>query len=615
MSGVFGIVDPKEPTRILSLLARMADSISHRDWYVIETAVHQQVGLGRVGIGIFNRLPQPIWNAAGTVALVMAGEFYNTRDVHPTDKPFTSDEATALILYEQNGPNFAKHLNGAFIIAIWDSIRQQLIITNDRFGLYPLFFAHSGSTFIFAPELKGILCDRSIPRALDVTALAQYMRFQHLLGDRTFFEDITMLPPAAVLIFDLVGTAYTLNRYWSFEQIPYLPEVTFSEAVEETGRLLRRAVQRLSGDSYRPGVYLSGGLDSRIIMGLVDRRPIVSLTYGHQNCRDVFYARKIAQRVGSDHHWVDMPDGTWVQEYADFHLELTEGLHSWIHMHGINTLEQARQLMDINLTGWGGGTVMGHKYIIEPLQIEATDKAALLVRLFHLYNQEYSWPSMVEAEENLLFSGSSRKKLRGLAFESFRTEFSDFFHLRPDVRGEYFYIINHVRRLTANIATFTRSHLEVRFPFFDYNLFNFLYGVPAQIRGHQVLYRAVIQRETPELAIIPYDHDEFLPTTNKTQRQLQEMLVKSKRRINKHIRPIFPEHHTLYADYENYLRTDLKTWAEDILFDKRTMDRDIFNPEFIRSIWARHQSGLELHTIGKIAPIITLEMMLRRLFD
>jgi len=78
---------------------------------------------------------------------------------------------------------------------------------------------------------------------------------------------------------------------------------------------------------------------------------------------------------------------------------------------------------------------------------------------------------------------------------------------------------------------------------------------------------------------------------------------------------LFSRRATLYADYENYLRNELRSWAEGILFDNRTLERGIFNPEFLRSIWDRHLSGRELHTIGKIAPIMTYEMMLRRFYD
>jgi asparagine synthase (glutamine-hydrolysing) len=605
--------------------------MSHRDWFAVDRYVDEahQVAIGRVGIGIFNQAPQPVWNQGRTIALVMAGEFYNGAElagavVSGQNRPsLLSDEQLALRLYEQWGESFASRLNGAFIIAIWDKTRQRLVITNDRFGLYPLFYTCQAGRFIFAPEMKGILCDQTRTRQLDLTALAQYMRFQHLLGQYTFFEGIQLLPNASTLVYDLTTATYTLNPYWSPADIPYRPDVTFNEAVEEAGRLLRRAVQRLSGDVYRAGVFLSGGLDSRTILGLTDRRPIASLVYGVHNCRDVYYAERIARAVGSDHHWFDLPNGHWVKEQMEFHLDLTEGFHSWIHGHGMSVLPQARRLMDVNLTGWDGGTVMGHNDSIEPLQLLAVNEAALTLRLFYLFNQKYTWPSLTEPEENLLYCTGLRKQMKGLAFDSFQAELAPYLGYRPDVRGEYFYLFNHCRRLTHNFITFTRSHVEVRFPFFDYDLFEFLYSLPAQVRGHRVLYRALIQRETPRLAYIPYDHDEFLPTTRPLIRGSHMLATKLKNRFNRHVKPIlrlgpgqiFSQRPTLYADYENYLRGDLRAWAEDILFDRRTLERGIFSLTFLRSLLDRHLSGLEEWTIGKIAPIMTYELMLRRFYD
>jgi asparagine synthase (glutamine-hydrolysing) len=536
----------------------------------------RSLAMGRIGIGIFNAAPQPVWNATRTVALVMAGEFYNREPLSKDGAhEARSDEQMALALYEKLGDNFASQLNGAFIIAIWDKTRHRLLIVNDRFGLYPLFYTCRAGRLIFAPEMKAILCDEAFPRKLDLTALAQYIRFQHLLGGRTFFEDIELLPGASLLTYDLFTASCSVGPYWSFDEIPYRPNVGFDEAVEEAGRLLRSAVQRLSGDAYRPGVYLSGGLDSRTILGMIERRPVVSLTYGVHNCRDVYYARRIARAVGSDHRWVDLPDGEWVKEHVDFHLDLTEGFHSWIHAHGISTLPQARQLMDVNLTGWDGGTRMGSPVCIEPLQVSAVDDAALVTRVFYLFNQKYTWPSVTEAEERLLYCELIGRQIQGLAFDSFRTELSRYLEHRPDVRGEYFRIRNHSSRLTYNLVVFTRSHIEVRFPFFDYDLFDFLHSLPA----------------------------------------MHALVVKLKRRFNRHLWSLFPERHTLYADYENYLRGELRDWAEDILFDRRTAERGIFNPAFLRTLMDRHLSGLEQWTIGKIAPVITYEMMLRRFCD
>ncbi|MBE9475348.1 MAG: hypothetical protein IMY85_10700 [Chloroflexi bacterium] len=615
MSGVFGIADPGRAIDIRSLALHMSEAMSHRDWFIAESFIDdsRNLALGRIGIGILNKDPQPVWNPSRTVALVMAGEIYN-KETLAENINGNSDEELVMALYEQEKENFISKLNGVFIIAVYDQESNRILIFNDRFGLYPLFYSCRGGRLIFAPDMKGILCDEDFPRKMDLTALAQYIRFQHLLGDRTFFEEIQLLPSASILNYDLASGSCSVNSYWSFADIPYNPEVSFEEAVEETAMIMSSAVNRLSGDVYRPGVYLSGGLDSRTILGMIDRRPIVSLTYGRHNCRDVHYAKRIAEAEGSDHYWIDLPDGEWVKENVDFHLNLTEGFHSWIHAHGISTLSQARQLMDVNLTGWGGGTVMGKRFI-EPLLFSAVDNAALITHLFYKFNQKYTWPSINEAEESLLYRQPIRNKVQGLAYDSFRTELSPYLDYRSDVRSEYFYLRNHDRRLTSNLITFTRSHIEVRFPFFNYDLFNFLYSLPVQFRKDQRLYRAVIQGRLPRLANIPYDYDQLLPTTRSLIRDTHAFTMKLKRRFNRHIWRIFPELDTLYADYENYLRNELLDWAEDILFDQRTAERGIFDPSYLHSLMRRHLSNMEEWTIGKIAPIITYEMMLRRYYD
>ncbi len=616
MSGIFGIVDSRHRSNIHALTNKMSAAMSHRHWFVAESFVDEAAGvsLGRIGIGIFNKAQQPIWNPTHTIALVMAGEFYK-RDTFSGNNPSLSDEEFALALYEKQGDGFAKQLNGAFLIGIYNKTENRVLIVNDRFGLYPLYYACLDGKLLFAPEVKGLLCDNEFTRRLDITALAQYVRFQHLLGTRTFFEDIHLLPAGSVLQFDIATSSCVIDTYWSYTDIPYRPEMRFNEAVEETGYLFRQAVARLSSGPYRPGVYLSGGLDARSILGMIERRPIVSVNYGARNCRDVYYANRIAKAVGSDHHWFDFPNGKWVEQIADFHLELTEGFHSWIHAHGMSTLPRARELMDVNLTGWDGGSVMAYAESPVFFHYSTVDDNALTVDLFTKFNQQCTWPSITESEEGMLYCEPTWKRMKGRAFESFRIEFSKYLHYRQDMRGQYFFLDNHCSRLTQNFIIFTRSHVEVRFPFFDYDLIDFVFSLPAQMLAYRKFYRAIIQREMPRLAYIPYDKDEVVPTTNALIRGVQAESVRFKRRVNRHIAKIFPERHPLYADYDEYLRTDLREWAERILYDKKTEERGIFDSSFLRSLMNRHLSGLEIWTIGKIAPLITYEMMLRRYFD
>lgn len=623
MSGIFGVIDTNAGSGIGQQLSYMGQRMRHRDWFVVDTHCEEDsgVGFGRIGIGIFNRSSQPeIISEQGLIGF-LSGELYETHELVNSlrangcpPRP-GSDLNLILCLYQKYGEAFIKQLNGAFFLCIWDQRRGKVLIGGDRFGLYPHYYSNQGGRFILAPEVKGILCDPSFERELDLTALAEYVRFQHLLGEKTFFKDINLFPSGSLLVYDVPGRMHKFWRYWTPDEIPYQPGIEFETAVEEAGRLLRRAVERCSSDKFIPGVYLSGGLDSRTILGLIGKGHIPTLTYGQRNCSDVQLARRIARVVNSDHHWCELPDSEWIKETVNFHLELTEGFHSWIHAHGISTLELARQIMDVNLTGWDGGTVMGHEDSIEPLQTSAVDDEALIARLFYLFNQKYTWPSITEAEEQRLYVDGVGENLRGLAYDSFRNELTGYLDFRPDIRGELFYIFNHCKRLTQNFNTFTKSHIEVRYPFFDVELFDFLYSLPAKVRGHHVLYRAVIARELPRLSHIPYDYDGLLPTSHAFMRKSHAMGVRVKRSINRRVFPFFHEPHTLYVDYERYLQNELQTWARDILLDERVEERSIFNTRYLQSLLDRQRDGREAPMIGKIAPLMTYEMMLRRFYD
>jgi asparagine synthase (glutamine-hydrolysing) len=624
MSGIFGVLDSKRGTPIGSLLTKMGTKMSHREWYVFENYSDENAGvaLGRIGIGIFNQERQPACSEDRNLMIFLSGEFYNTsglrhdlkaKGYHFRDE---SDLELVLRLYQEKGEQFIHGLEGVFVLAIWDHDQQKLVVANDRFGLYPLYYAHYGGKLIFAPETKGILCDPNFYTELDLTALAEYVRFQHLLGDKTFFEGIKLLPNASILRYNVRTNSLNVQPYWDFLQIPQLPAtLTFEDATEEASRLLKAAVDKLTTGNYRLGVYLSGGVDSRTILGLISRDlfPITTVTFGQRGCRDMVYAQEIAAKAGTEHQYFEFSDGKWVEDFVDFHLELTEGYHSWIHAHGISILDQVRPSIEVNLTGFGGGQSAVDWE--DPALLQMQDDIAFSGRLFYLLSQETTWPSLNETEERFLFSPRIASQMRGLAFDSFRSELAKYNYPSYEKRAAYFALCNPDRRLFQYYTVFHRSHFEQRFPFYDYRYFEFVYALPPEMLFKRRLRRAIILRMMRPLARIPYDKDD-LPITNSEASHIAAKLIqKSKSFINRHMAPIFPEYATLYADYENWLRNELRDWGENILLGERTLQRSIFNPEFLRSLWRRHQSGLEVHTIGKIAPIMTYEMMLRRYWD
>lgn len=612
MSGIFGVVCAHHQADIGNLLPRMEKSLRYRNWQVIESEVVETgiAGLGRAGIGIFNKANQPIWNADRTIALVMAGEFYHYEELPET----LPDEEVALRLYARHGAAFVENVQGIFTIAIWDERIRTLTIVNDRHGAYPLYYAYFNGKLVFAPEMKSIFQHSDFQKKIDMVAVAEYVRFQFLLDDKTFFEDVRLLPNGSILTYNAATDRLDVNRYWDISQVePAPPGLSFEEAAEEAGRLLKNAINRLyRKDSHRVGMYCSGGLDSRANLGLLDpgSSPITTITYGPPQCCDVIYARELASRYKADHHYFEMTTGEWVKEFAPLHLDLTEGFHSWIHSHGISVGEKARQLMDVNITGFGGEE---YDWDDDAL-FAAPDRASFILRLYRAISQEATWPSITDAEERMVFDTGIAPKMIGLAFDSYMTEMRKIDHLTP--QQQIAYVNTHDdRRMYMYYTVFNRLFIEQRFPYLDYAYFDFIYAIPPQMTFDRRLRRAILLKLAPLAAKVPYDRDSLPLTGSKTSRLLRKGVQRTKQAVNRHIAPVFQECVPLYADYENWLRGELRDWGQEILLNEHTLQRGIFSPDFLRSIWQRHQSGYEPDMIGKVAPLMTLELLFRRHMD
>jgi asparagine synthase (glutamine-hydrolysing) len=629
MSGVFGFVPGRvgnyECELAVNLMAQRLKYFpwSHADIYCDPM---NRFGLGRIGIGIFNQEPQPIMSGDNSILLLMAGELYETdpirsallkRGIVLRDE---SDAELLLQVYQEMGAESIASIEGIFIVAVLDINKKRLILVNDRFGLYPCYYAQSNKGFFFAPAVKPILDTGGVEKKLDLMSVAEVFRFQHLMGDMTFVEQIKLLPNAALLCLDIETGNFQIQPSWGFERLPEIRyDLSFKEAVEETGRLLREAIRkRTQKDSAPIGVYLSGGMDSRTILGLIDRDiwpDLHAFTFGHPDSRDFALARRVAKKVSARHHTLILENGNWVKEYFDQHLRLTEGFHSWIHSHGISTFEYARDHIGVNLSGLAGGWVMAGEDI-DPNLYDSPDMIAWTSHMFMLYNQKNTWPSLTEAEEKFLYSPEIYQScIKDQAFEALRKAAQEAEHFDPLRRTEYFMWQHSNRRLYHMFTVFYGAYFEMRYPYYDYPLVEFIFSLPLEYRKQYRLYRAVMQKELPQLATIPYDRDYLLPTTRELIREGHRLYFKTRNKLKRAIR--FPErgNKTLYADYEDYLRTDLREWASEILFDRHTLSRGIFDPQGIQSLFMRHMRGHEIWTIGKVAPLITFEMMLRYLFD
>jgi len=308
MCGIAGVVEAEGgPSR--ELLERMGLSIAHRgpDDGRVEV-------FGRAGFS-FRRLSiidvaggaQPISNETGRIHVMCNGEIYNyldlRRELESLGHSFKthSDVETVVHGYEQWGDEVPKHLHGMFALAVWDEDAQRLLLARDRLGKKPLVYAEASGRITFGSEFSAVLADRRVSRDVDRAAIHDYLTYQYVPAPASGFKAIRKLPPAHVLVFE--GGKARISRYWQPSCTPRL-NLSMEEAVAETERRLKDAVKKRLMSEVPLGAFLSGGVDSSLIVALMSEFTKVktfSIGFEESGFNELPHARAVAERYATDH--------------------------------------------------------------------------------------------------------------------------------------------------------------------------------------------------------------------------------------------------------------------------------------------------------------------------
>jgi asparagine synthase (glutamine-hydrolysing) len=312
--------------------------------------------------------------------------------------------------------------------------------------------------------------------------------------------------------------------------------------------------------------------------------------------------------------WCPLDDGAWVAAHADFDMALTEGAHSWVHMHGISTLGVARRELQVALHGLAGGTIVKGGVNRAASAAALSDDVDVQTALqFERFRAQYTWPGLSDAEERVACLGDWARDLPGRAFAALRVQVAEAMAWRADLRDELLALRHHELRLFLHFATLLRSHVEAPTPYCDWDLVRVVYGQPAALRGYRRLQVAATAAAMPALVGVR-DTREELPLAGRGRRTAAWLLHRLRAAVRR-TTGLGADVHPLHTDYEEWARTDLRPWCEEILFGPRTAARGIFNPAFLQVLWARLLSRQEPDMIGKLAPIMSYELMLRALVD
>jgi asparagine synthase (glutamine-hydrolysing) len=279
-----------------------------------------RVGLGHQRLSIIDlsvAARQPMSNEDGKIWVTYNGEIYNYRalgeELKKKGHHFKSDSDTEVLLhlYEEEGTNAVHRLNGMFAFAIWDENISRLWVCRDRIGIKPLVYYWDGQHFTFASEIKALLTDPSISKELDYEALQLYLAFNYVPAPYTIFKGIKKLEPGKYLL--LQDGKIEIKKYWEPPDSidPVIASLSVQEQIEQFKAPLLEGINdavssRMIAD-VPLGAFLSGGIDSSIIVALMARnsdRPVKTFSIGFEDdplYDETHYARKVAELYGTDH--------------------------------------------------------------------------------------------------------------------------------------------------------------------------------------------------------------------------------------------------------------------------------------------------------------------------
>lgn len=615
-----GAVDP-------ALLGRMCALIEHRGPDARGTFLHEGVGLGVQRLRIIDLATgdQPIFNEDRSAVVVLNGEIYNFRELRQdligAGHSFSTGTDTEVIvhLYEEYGRDCVSRLHGMFAFALWDVRRRRLLLARDRVGKKPLYYSLRPGTISFGSELNAVMADPGVSRDVDHQAIDAYLALQYVPAPMSAFGAVSKLPPGSTLVWQ--DGAAEVARYWRLDFSKKQPPRPEAEVHEEIREQVTRAVRRRMVSDVPLGAFLSGGVDSSAVvaaMAAASPQPVRTFSIGFESERfdELEYARKVARQFGTDHQeFVVRPDALEMLPKIVRHHGEPFGDSSAIP--SFYLAELASRHVTVALNGDGGDesfagypryphTVALHRLERLPLSVRraaaavgglvppGSRKESPRSRVRRLAQTlELDTPSRYFAYLSELGGGIDRHAL-------YSPEFREL--VGPSLAGEV--IARPWRESSASslvdvmldvdiqtylpgdlltkmdIATMAFS-LEARSPLLDHEFLEMAASLPAdmKVRGGEkkVALRAALRPWLPD-----------------------DILDRPKRGFE--------------VPVADWLRTDLRGYAREVLFDGAARERGWFKEDYVRRIEARHASGADDNSKG-LWTLLMLELWQREFVD
>lgn len=543
MCGICGIHGLERIDQPAVVVRRMNNALKHRGPNASGEFITDDVALGHQRLSIIDLTSaanQPMHSPDGRYVLIYNGELYNYQEIQAqiVDYPFLTNSDTEVVLaaFQKWGIAAVERFNGMFAMALWDDREKELFLIRDRLGIKPLYYAHVGQSLLFASEIRALLQSEMVERRSNINSIVDFMRYQTVHAPDTIIEGVKMLMPGHWM--KITDTDYHIEPYWKLTESPSFEalNMTNGEIKTQVADLVSNAVKRRLVADVPFGAFLSGGIDSSLIVGLMAQHhsaPIntFSVSFEEEAFSEARYARMIAEKFNTNHTDIRLAP-------IDFLNELPHALQSMDHPSGDgpNTFVVSKVTKEAGITmalsGTGGDELFGGYEIFKRfVQLHnktwllsfpkgmrgivgnylrykqpgiASDKTAQVLKAGRFDLEYIYWVSRL-----LFFDKRTAQIINTDALPANNVYRAVENEVKYGSRGFQFPKLSQVS--IAEIATYLQNvllrdadqmsmahALEVRVPFMDHQLVEFVLGIPDDVKYPQTPKQLLVN-SFPEL--------------------------------------------------------------------------------------------------------------------
>lgn len=596
LTGIFGLLHQNENA---SLINQMLRPMLHENFYSSGNYVNRKLGVFSGFASHDSACPAELtWNLASDISCFICGEPLAASGGLSSAQG--DNRAMALIQsYENFGINALEKLNGWFSGLLVDVRRQQTVLFNDRYGLNRIYVHERPGRLFFSSEAKSLLAALPELRELDPRGLAEWFACGCVLGNRTLFCDISLLPPGSAWIFSANGALKKENYFepviWE-TQTPLLRD----EFCEKLQQIFPRVLSNYTNGDRPVAMSLTGGLDSRMIMACTKNNcgelPCYTFNGLYRDCADARIAREVAAICGQPHETISVGDEFLVQfpKLAEQTVRITDGAMNVSGTAELYVNRLARQIAPVRLTGNYGSEILRRHIAFKP--------RALFLNIF----SENFIPQLSVVADSY-FKEFYGHPLSFIAFKQLPW--------------------HHYGRLAIE-----QSQLGVRSPFLDNELVALAFREPAEAVTNPATELRVIANNNPALGRIPTDRGIAYPTNrmaNFVHHSVEEFFARAEyaydygmpdwlAKVDRYFTPLHLERLFLgrqkFVHFRNWYRHQLADYVKQILLDDRSRSRAHINGAALEPLVNAHINGTRNCT-EEIHKLLSIELLHRTLLE